>query len=107
MDFSIPQIIEEDALPNFLRMLQHDDVREQSTTARAIWTLSFDKHVRDRIVEFPELVPSLEKLKESTNKNVQGHAKGALWIINGENDVSKAANREYDNHGDFWFLFLG
>ncbi|KAL5019742.1 hypothetical protein ScPMuIL_002634 [Solemya velum] len=86
------KIIEENALPIFLRMLQHDDVREHTTTARAIWTLSFDKHVRDQIIEFPEIVPNLEKLQESTNKNVQTNANGALWIINGENDASRAAS---------------
>lgn len=83
------KIIEEGALPLFLKMLQHDDVREQSSAARIIWTLSFDKDVRQKIHEFPELVPTLEKLTESTNKSLQTNTTGALWVIRGDNDVSK------------------
>ena len=87
------QIIEEGALALFLKMLQHDDVREQSSAARIIWTLSFDKDVRQKINDFPELVPTLEKLTESTNKSLQTNTTGALWVIRGDNDVSKESSK--------------
>ena len=77
-------------------MLQHDDVREQSSAARIIWTLSFDKDVRQKINEFPELVPTLGKLTESTNKSLQTNTMGALWVIRGDNDVSKETSK-YSN----------
>lgn len=88
------KIVEEGALPLFLKMLQHDDVREQSSAARIIWTLSFDKDVRQKIKDFPELVPILEKLTESTNKSLQTNTTGALWVIRGDNDVSRETNTE-------------
>ena len=87
------QIVDEGALPLFLKMLQHDDVREQSSSARIIWTLSFDKDVRQKIKDFPELVPILEKLTESTNKSLQNNASGALWVIRGDNDVTKESSK--------------
>ncbi|KAK3578384.1 hypothetical protein CHS0354_025478 [Potamilus streckersoni] len=87
------KIIEEGALPLFIKMLQTDDVHEQSACARCIWTLSFDKDARKKIVEFPELVQTLEKFTDSANKNLQKNASGALWILNGENEASKAATR--------------
>ena len=89
------QIVDEGALPLFLKMLQHDDVREQSSAARIIWTLSFDKDVRQKIKDFPELVPILEKLTESTNKSLQNNASGALWVIRGDNDVTKESSKYF------------
>ena len=94
------QIIEEGALPLFLKMLQHDDVREQSSAARIIWTLSFDKDVRQKIKDFPELVPIIEKLTESTNKSLQTNTTGALWVIRGDNDVSRETS-EYANQSGY------
>lgn len=74
-------------------MLQHDDVREQSSAGRIIWTLSFDKDVRHKLIENTDLIATLEKLTESTNKSVQQNASGALWIIKGENDISRETSR--------------
>lgn len=83
------RIVEEGAVPLFLLMLQHEDVREQSSAGRIIWTLSFDKEVRHKLIENTDLISTLEKLTESTNKSVQQNANGALWIIKGENDISR------------------
>ena len=99
-------------------MLKHSDQKEQATAAECIWTLSFDKNVRQAILEFPDLVPALEELASSTTpppsaspssssvdtagagsspslasivrKNVQG----ALWLIKGDNDPSNNVGRE-------------
>ncbi|XP_052786989.1 uncharacterized protein LOC128222153 isoform X2 [Mya arenaria] len=83
------KIIEENALPSFLKMLQHEDVREQSSAARVIWTLAFDKDVRKQFLNNEELMTILQKLTESTNKSVQTNASGALWVIKGENEISR------------------
>lgn len=85
------RIVEEGAIPLFLLMLQHEDVREQSSAARIVWTLSFDKDVRQKLIESKDLISALEKLTESTNKSVQQNANGSLWIIKGENDISREA----------------
>lgn len=87
--------MEEGALPLFLKMLQHDDVREQGAAARVVWTLAFDKDVRVKVLENTELISMLEKLTDSTNKSVQTNANGALWVLKGENDVSREASK-YD-----------
>ncbi|XP_052267989.1 uncharacterized protein LOC127869450 isoform X1 [Dreissena polymorpha] len=83
------KIIEEDALPQFIKMLKHEDVREQSSAARIVWTLAFDKDVRQKLVENEELMTLLKKLGDSTNKSLQTNANGALWVIKGENEVSR------------------
>ena len=77
----------------FVRMLQHDDVREQGSAARVIWTLAFDKDVRVKLLEHTELITTLEKLCDSTNKSVQTNTNGALWVIKGENEVSREASK--------------
>lgn len=93
--FHFPQVVEAGALPVFLRMLQHDDPKEQSSTAHCIWTLSFDKTVRQKIIEHEGLVAALENLSKNENSEVRKNCLGALWMIKGENDpattTSKAA----------------
>ncbi|KAJ8311374.1 hypothetical protein KUTeg_010729 [Tegillarca granosa] len=61
---------------------------DKSMAARVIWTLSFDKEVCKAIVEFKDMMPTLEKLKDSTNKDVEKNVKGALFVLTGQNDVS-------------------
>ncbi|XP_025080765.1 uncharacterized protein LOC112556198 isoform X2 [Pomacea canaliculata] len=80
------QVVEAGALPVFLRMLQHDDPKEQSSTAHCIWTLSFDKTVRQKIIEHEGLVAALENLSKNENSEVRKNCLGALWMIKGEND---------------------
>ncbi|KAK3578382.1 hypothetical protein CHS0354_025476 [Potamilus streckersoni] len=87
------KIIKAYALPLFIKMLESQDVREQASCARCIWTLSFRKKACKRIIEFPKLVQILEKLTDSDNKTLQENARGALWILNGQNEASKAATR--------------
>jgi len=87
------QIIEENSIPLFLKMLQQDNVREQSSAARVIWTLAFDKDVRPKILENVEIMAALQKLSESTNKSVQNNAGGALWVLKGENEISRETSK--------------
>lgn len=61
-------------------------------TARVIWTLSFDKDVCKAIVEFEDMMPTLEQLKGSKNKDLEKNVKGALFVLTGQNEVS---NRKY------------
>lgn len=93
MPISLFQIIDEDSLPLFYRMLQQDDVREQSTAARTLWTLSFDKTVQEKIKGYEGLVPTLEKLQEHSDKSVSKNAKGALWIIKEENEQNTSSSK--------------
>lgn len=83
------QIVDAGALPVFLTMLKGSHKEEQSNAARAIWTLSFDKEVCQQIVEFPEMMETLEALKTSQDKEVVKNVNGALFVLKGENDVSK------------------
>ncbi|XP_070182482.1 uncharacterized protein [Littorina saxatilis] len=85
-DHNKMKVVEAGALPVFLKMLQHDDAKEQATTAHCVWTLAFDKGVRQKITDYEGLVPALETLAASDNKQVKKAAVGALWIIKGEND---------------------
>ena len=87
------QIIEEGAIPLFMKMLLHDDPREHSVTARCIWTLSFDKGVRQKLIDYESLVPTLEKLADSSEKDVHKNASGALWILKGE--IDPTSEREF------------
>ncbi|XP_064596403.1 uncharacterized protein LOC135463013 [Liolophura sinensis] len=80
------KIVEEGALQSFLIMLQHDDIREESMAARAIWTLSFDKNVRQKILEMTELIDMLEKMTQSPDENLSKSCIGALWVIREEAD---------------------
>ena len=83
------QIVDAGALPIFLDMLKGDHVEEQAITARALWTLSFDKDVCQQIIEFPEMMERLEALRSSGDKEVAKNVNGALFVLKGENDVSK------------------
>ncbi|PVD36234.1 hypothetical protein C0Q70_03212 [Pomacea canaliculata] len=89
------QVVEAGALPVFLRMLQHDDPKEQSSTAHCIWTLSFDKTVRQKIIEHEGLVAALENLSKNENSEVRKNCLGALWMIKGENDPATTTKAEY------------
>ena len=102
-------------------MLRHNDPKEQATAAECIWTLAFDKNVRQAILEFKDLVPALEDLaastaapsssssstpgaaaaaEDSTNSQpsltslVRKNVQGALWLIKGDNDPTNNVGRE-------------
>ncbi|XP_055872747.1 uncharacterized protein LOC106059484 isoform X3 [Biomphalaria glabrata] len=92
-DSNKAKIIEEGALSDFTQMLRHTDPREQSSAAECLWTLAFDKTVRQTIVESPDLVPALEELKNSENSLVKNNVQGALWMIKGENDPAASVSR--------------
>lgn len=86
----ILQIVEGGILPLLIRMLQYDDVREQSSAARILWTLLFDETVREKFVkDEQELATLLENLKDSKDKSVSSNARGALWFITGANQVTE------------------
>jgi hypothetical protein len=89
------QLIDAGALPVLLQMLKGEHSEEQAITATAIWTLSFDKEVLQQIVEFPEMLESLEKLKSSQDKEVSKNVNGALFVLKGENDVSKRKYKSF------------
>lgn len=67
-------------------MLQHMDPKEQSISAECLWSLSFDRNVRQKVLVFPDLMDALENLKDSENYIVRRNVGGALWLIKGKND---------------------
>lgn len=101
------QIVDAGALPVFLTMLKGSHKEEQANAARAIWTLSFDKEVCQQIVEFPEMMETLEALKTSQDKEVVKNVNGALFVLKGENDVSKRkGGKDFEKFGLKFFLDL-
>ena len=86
------QIVDEGALPLFVQMLQRKKAEEHAASAQCLWTLSFDKDVRQKILDEPGCVDTLETLVESEDKAVRLAAKGALWKLKKEEEHDK--NRE-------------
>ena len=84
------QIIDDaEALPIFSDLLKGDFPDEQGMAAKALWNLSFDKDVATQIREYPEMMQTLEKLRSSYDKTVVRNVNGLLFVLKGENDVSK------------------
>lgn len=99
------KIVDAGALPVFLTMLKGSHKEEQANAARAIWTLSFDKEVCQQIVEFPEMMETLESLKTSQDKEVVKNVNGALFVLKGENDVSKRPKSAKKNKGHVFISY--
>ncbi|XP_048750552.1 uncharacterized protein LOC125662391 isoform X2 [Ostrea edulis] len=99
------KIIDAGALPVLLQMLKGEHSEEQAITSRAIWTLSFDKEVCQQIVEFPEMLERLESLKSSQDKEVLKNVNGALFVLKGENDVSKRPKSAKKNKGHVFISY--
>ncbi|XP_060073449.1 uncharacterized protein LOC132553238 [Ylistrum balloti] len=99
------KIIEAGALPIFMKMLKSDSDEEHVVTARAIWTLSFDKDVCQQIVDHPDMMTSLEKLRESGDSEVRKNVNGALFVLKGENDVSKRPKSGRKNKGHVFISY--
>ncbi|XP_063437070.1 uncharacterized protein LOC134718461 [Mytilus trossulus] len=95
------KIVDAGALPLLLRMLKQDNIEEQAVASKALWTLSFDKDVAQKIRDFEDLMPTLEKLSNSQDKNVEKNCKGALFVLKGENDVKnrpKSSSKRSKRH---------
>ncbi|XP_076082164.1 uncharacterized protein LOC143052889 isoform X2 [Mytilus galloprovincialis] len=95
------KIVDAGALPLLLRMLKQDNIEEQAVASKALWTLSFDKDVAQKIRDFEDLMPTLEKLSGSQDKNVEKNCKGALFVLKGENDVKnrpKSSSKRSKRH---------
>ncbi|CAC5411830.1 unnamed protein product [Mytilus coruscus] len=95
------KIIDAGALPLLLKMLKQENIEEQAVASKALWTLSFDKDVVQKIRDFEDVMPTLEKLSGSQDKNVEKNCKGALFVLKGENDVKnrpKSSSRRSKRH---------
>ncbi|CAG2223110.1 unnamed protein product [Mytilus edulis] len=95
------KIVDAGALPLLLRMLKQENIEEQAVASKALWTLSFDKDVAQKIRDFEDLMPTLEKLSNSQDKNVEKNCKGALFVLKGENDVKnrpKSSSKRSKRH---------
>ena len=86
-------MIEAEALPVFMKMLQHDDPKEQASTSHCVWTLAFDKTVRQHIKDHEGMIAALETLAKGENPTVKKSALGALWVIKGENDPNTSTSK--------------
>ncbi|KAI8503143.1 hypothetical protein Bbelb_189640 [Branchiostoma belcheri] len=89
------KIVEKEALPLLVKVLETGNELEKTEAANTVWTLAFDDDVREKIMAEPELVPSLEKLETSTNESLKSAALGALWVIRktGEERPKTAAKK--------------
>lgn len=76
-------------LPVFLRILKCGCKEEKATTARIIWTMSFDKKVCEKIAQFKEMTNILVSLERSEDEEIVRNVKGARFVLQGENDVSE------------------
>ncbi|XP_014769431.1 uncharacterized protein LOC106868605 isoform X1 [Octopus bimaculoides] len=84
------KIVDGGILSMLSRMLQFDDVREQCSAARILWTLMFDENVRERLINDEQaLVTLLESLKDNKDKLVSANVKGVLWLLNGATQVTE------------------
>ncbi|XP_071141109.1 uncharacterized protein [Mytilus edulis] len=95
------KIVDAGALPLLLRMIKQENIEEQAVASKALWTLSFDKDVAQKIRDFEDLMPTLEKLSNSQDKNVEKNCKGALFVLKGENDVKnrpKSSSKRSKRH---------
>ncbi|GFN81245.1 hypothetical protein PoB_000775100 [Plakobranchus ocellatus] len=123
------KILEEGVLDDLRAILRHTDPKEQASAAECIWTLAFDKSVRQAIIEFPDLVPALEELAKSTssasspqtstaaaaaapgggpslNSIVRKNVQGALWLIKGDNDPTSNTTRTHNAQGSKNHVFI-
>ncbi|BFZ13606.1 hypothetical protein BsWGS_16645 [Bradybaena similaris] len=100
------KIVEEGALADFCQMLLHTDPKEQATSAECLWTLSFDKNVRQMINDFPELLAALDSLKDSENAVVQKNVRGAHWLLHGENEASATSTRTQSTQSSKNHIFI-
>ena len=92
--FPLFQIVDKGVIPVAIKMLATEDTSCHSSACRLLWTLSFDKNVREKIKENSELMELLDGLKTSPDSQVKKNASGALWVIGGENDIT-AETRGY------------
>ncbi|XP_069101949.1 uncharacterized protein [Argopecten irradians] len=99
------KIIDAGALPIFMKMLTGESDEEKAATARALWTLSFDKEVCQKIVEYPDLMTTLDKLRDSSDSDVRKNVNGALFVLKGENDVSKRPRSGKKNKGHVFISY--
>ena len=85
------QIAEAGALPIFVSMMQYKNVDGQRAAAIALWSLSFDQNVKQKIIEEPQCMETLEKLANSEEDHVRKAAKGALWKLKDKAEKSQEA----------------
>lgn len=73
-------------------MLKSGDDNEKATTAGAIWTLTFNKDVCQKVTQCTDMMDTLRKLKYSNNEEVKRNVEGALFVLEGSNFVSEGTS---------------
>ena len=86
------RIFQAGALPLLVRGLQEPQEPHSSSdetqfwAATCLWNLSFDDTLREKVLEEPGVIESLEEARRGGSDETMRKAKGALWMIHGEQD---------------------
>ncbi|XP_033100617.1 uncharacterized protein LOC117104068, partial [Anneissia japonica] len=80
-------VIESKGLETLKKVLSFHDNTEQVQAIKAIWSLAFDEdYSRPALIADQGILPLLEKLAKSGDKEVRKNAQGALWVVKGNTD---------------------
>ena len=91
------RIADAGALPLLVRALREPQEPHSSTdaaqywAATALWNLAFDQVIRERVNLEPGAVDALEEARKTGSDDTKRKAKGALWMIKGDQDASEVA----------------
>lgn len=90
------QIVSSGAIPVLVRMIKEAKCEEEQIAAiNVLWVLAFDQEGREDIRKNDECMEKLHNLKCSQNQNIKSVARGALWEIEGKQDM--LSNDGYGN----------
>jgi phosphopantothenate-cysteine ligase len=96
-DANKARIADAGALPLLVRALQEPQEAHSSTdaaqfwAATGLWNLAFDEAIRERVNMEPGVVDALEEARRTGSDDTKRKAKGALWMIKGDQASSEVA----------------
>ena len=96
-DANKARIADAGALPLLVRALREPQEPHSSTdaaqfwAATALWNLAFDVAIRERVNLEPGVVDALEETRRTGSDDTKRKAKGALWMIKGDQAASEVA----------------
>jgi len=96
-DANKARIADAGALPLLVRALQEPQEPHSSSdaaqfwAATGLWNLAFDEAIRERVNLEPGVVDALEEARRAGSDDTKRKAKGALWMIKGEQAGAEVA----------------
>ena len=96
-DANKTRIADAGALPLLVRALQEPQEPHSSSdaaqfwAATGLWNLAFDEAIRERVNLEPGVVDALEEARRAGSDDTKRKAKGALWMIKGEQAGAEVA----------------